>query len=95
MNQRGASSPSTRLVRGEKSGNNLHSDHRGPSCDGRYALCVLRFPVATVVAMVADGMSAQEIIAEHPDLELGDVAEALKYAAEALKERELSLRKPA
>ena len=55
----------------------------------------LRFPVATIVAMVADGMSAQEIIAEHPDLELGDVGEALKYAAEALKERELPLRKPA
>lgn len=55
----------------------------------------LRFPVATVVAMVADGMSAQEIVAEHPDLELGDVTEALKYAAEALRERELPLRKPA
>ncbi|MCH9667419.1 MAG: DUF433 domain-containing protein [Actinomycetia bacterium] len=55
----------------------------------------LRFPVATIVAMVADGMSAHEIIAEHPDLELGDVGEALKYAAEALKERELPLRKPA
>lgn len=55
----------------------------------------LRFPVATIVAMVADGMSAQEIVAEHPDLELGDVGEALKYAAEALKERELPLRKPA
>lgn len=40
-------------------------------------------------------MSAQEIVAEHPDLELGDVAEALKYAAEALRERELPLRKPA
>lgn len=55
----------------------------------------LRFPVATVVAMVADGMSAPEIVAEHPDLELGDVTEALKYAAEALRERELPLRKPA
>ncbi len=55
----------------------------------------LRFPVATVVAMVADGMSAPEIVAEHPDLEFGDVTEALKYAAEALRERELPLRKPA
>lgn len=55
----------------------------------------LRFPVATVVAMVADGMSAQEIVAEHPDLELGDVAEALKYAAQTLRERELPLRNPA
>ena len=28
----------------------------------------LRFPVATVVAMVADGMTNDEILAEHPDL---------------------------
>ena len=35
----------------------------------------LRFPVATVVAMVADGMSTEEIVAEHPDLEAADVAE--------------------
>jgi uncharacterized protein (DUF433 family) len=28
----------------------------------------LRFPVATVVEMVADGMTADEILAEHPDL---------------------------
>jgi Protein of unknown function (DUF433) len=28
----------------------------------------LRFPVATVVAMVADGMTTDEILAEHPDL---------------------------
>ena len=28
----------------------------------------LRFPVATVVAMVADGMTIEEILTEHPDL---------------------------
>ncbi len=55
----------------------------------------MRFPVASVVAMVADGMSSQDIVAEHPDLELEDVSEALKYAAEALRERELPLRHPA
>ena len=52
----------------------------------------LRFPVATVVAMVADGMSFEEILAEHPDLEREDIAEALRYAAKAVKERELPLR---
>ncbi len=52
----------------------------------------LRMPVATVVAMVADGMSVAEITAEHPDLEPEDVAEALHYAAEALRERELPIR---
>ncbi len=54
----------------------------------------LRFPVATVVAMVADGMSTQEILAEHPDLEAEDVAQCLRYAALAVQERELPLRLP-
>jgi uncharacterized protein (DUF433 family) len=55
----------------------------------------LRFPVATVVAMVADGMTKDEILREHPDLELGDISEALHYAALAVQERELPLRLPA
>ncbi|MBP7405160.1 MAG: DUF433 domain-containing protein [Candidatus Microthrix sp.] len=39
----------------------------------------LRFPVATVVAMVADGMTHDEILREHPDLELDDISAALSY----------------
>ena len=38
----------------------------------------LRIPVATVVAMVADGMSTDEIVADLPDLTAEDVAEALR-----------------
>jgi uncharacterized protein (DUF433 family) len=52
----------------------------------------LRIPVASVVAMLADGMTAEEIVTELPDLVPEDVAEALRYAAEALRERELPLR---
>lgn len=52
----------------------------------------LRMPVATVVAMVADGMTTNEILAEHPDLTPEDIHEALLYAAEAVRERELPLR---
>lgn len=52
----------------------------------------LRIPVATVVAMVADGMTTGEILAEHPDLTREDIHEALLYAAEAVRERELPLR---
>jgi len=55
----------------------------------------LRFPVATIVAMVADGMTTAEILAEHPDLEADDITEALHYAAVAVRERELPLRLPA
>lgn len=55
----------------------------------------LRFPVASVVAMVADGMMVEEILGEHPDLEIDDIAECLRYAALAVQERELPLRQPA
>jgi uncharacterized protein (DUF433 family) len=55
----------------------------------------MRFPVATVVAMVADGMTVDEILAEHPDLEAEDIAECLRYAALAVQERELPLRRSA
>jgi uncharacterized protein (DUF433 family) len=54
----------------------------------------LRIPVATVVGMVADGMSTSDILAAYPDLEAEDVAEALHYAAEAVRERELPLSTP-
>jgi uncharacterized protein (DUF433 family) len=55
----------------------------------------LRMPVASVVAMVADGMTVSEILAEHPGLTPEDVREALQYAAEAVRERELPLRRTA
>jgi uncharacterized protein (DUF433 family) len=55
----------------------------------------MRVPVATVVAMVADGMSVQEVLDDLPYLEAEDVAESLRYAAEAVRERELPLTRPA
>jgi len=54
----------------------------------------LRIPVATVVAMFADGMLETEILAAYPDLERDDIFEALQYAAEAVCERELPLVAP-
>lgn len=55
----------------------------------------LRVTVATVVTMVADGMSMDEILVDLPYLEREDVVEALSYAAEAVRERELPLTRPA
>ncbi len=52
----------------------------------------LRIPVATVMDMVADRMSEQEILEAFPDLERDDIREALRFAAEAVRERELPLR---
>jgi len=54
----------------------------------------LRIPVATVVGMVADGMVEAEILRAYPDLAAADIQEALQYAAEAVRERELPLAAP-
>lgn len=48
-----------------------------------------RIPVATVVGMVANGMTFESILAEYPDLEKEDLFEALAFAAEAVRERQL------
>ena len=51
----------------------------------------LRIPVATGVGMVAEGMAREEILRAYPDLEAEDIDEALRYAAAAVRERELPL----
>ena len=64
---------------------------RADQMDGVPCIRGLRIPVATVVGMIAEGMTADEILEAYPDLELADVQEALQYAAEAVRERELPL----
>jgi uncharacterized protein (DUF433 family) len=51
----------------------------------------LRIPVATVVSMVADGMSEEDILRAYPDHEREDIREALQYAAAAVREREIPI----
>ena len=57
-------------------------------------LCIrgLRIPVAAVIDMVADGMSPADIIDAFPDLQPQDVEQALHYAAESVREREIPIR---
>jgi uncharacterized protein (DUF433 family) len=54
----------------------------------------LRIPVATVIAMFADRMTEPEILKAYPDLDAEDIHESLRYAAEAVRERELPLSIP-
>jgi uncharacterized protein (DUF433 family) len=54
----------------------------------------LRIPVATIVGMIADGMAEAEILAAYPDLEAEDIRAALRYAADAVRERALPLTIP-
>jgi uncharacterized protein (DUF433 family) len=64
---------------------------RGGQMGGVPSIRGLRIPVATVVGMLADGMSDAEILAAYPDLEVEDIRESMRYAAEAVRERELPL----
>jgi uncharacterized protein (DUF433 family) len=59
--------------------------------DGLPCIRGLRIPIATVVAMLADGMSELEILGAYPDLEAEDIREALRFAADAVSERALPL----
>jgi len=49
----------------------------------------LRIPVATVIGMVANRMTDKEILDAFPDLEREDIHEALLFAAQAVRERQI------
>jgi uncharacterized protein (DUF433 family) len=51
----------------------------------------LRIPVATVLKMLAAGMTEDEILSDYPDLEREDIRESLRFAAAAVLEQELPL----
>lgn len=51
----------------------------------------LRIPVATVLRLLAGGLSEQQILHEYPDLEPEDIHECLRFAAVSAMERELPL----
>jgi uncharacterized protein (DUF433 family) len=51
----------------------------------------LRIPVATVLRLLAGGLTKSEILSEYPDLEADDIRECLRCAAAAAMERELPL----
>jgi len=63
--------------------------------DGVPCIRHLRIPVAAIVGMIADGMSAEEILEAYPDVEREDIREALYFAANAVKERQIPLSIPA
>ncbi|MFQ5605826.1 MAG: DUF433 domain-containing protein [bacterium] len=63
----------------------VHPDQMG----GVPCIRGLRIPVATIVGMVANRMTEKEILAAYPDLDPEDVQEALLFAAQAVRERQL------
>jgi uncharacterized protein (DUF433 family) len=51
----------------------------------------IRIPVATVLRMLAGGMTEPEILGDYPDLRIEDIRECLRFAAVSAMERELPL----
>ncbi len=65
-------------------------DHR--IMGGAPCIAGTRIPVATVVSMVAEGMTVDRIVGDFPQLDAEAVRQALVFAADAVRERELPLR---
>lgn len=51
----------------------------------------LRMPIATILAMFAEGYNIDKILYDHPELEKDDINEVLNYAADALRFREIPI----
>ncbi len=49
-------------------------------CHGKPIVRGMRWPVEVVLDMLSSGMKAEEIVKEHPELELKDITVCLNYA---------------
>lgn len=54
---------------------------------GKPCIRGMRVPVATVLGMLAEGRSAEAILADYPYLEPEDISAALAYGAKLANER--------
>ena len=50
-------------------------------CHGQPTVRGLRYPVATLLDLLASGMTIEEVIEDHPDLERDDLLAALEFGA--------------
>jgi len=47
----------------------------------------MRYPVETIVDLLASGMTYDEVLGDYPDLELDDILAALEFAAKVTRTR--------
>jgi uncharacterized protein (DUF433 family) len=53
-------------------------------CGGRPCIRGMRIRVSDILEMLADGVSAETILADFPDLEPEDISAALRFAAKRI-----------
>ncbi|MGI8753013.1 MAG: DUF433 domain-containing protein [Acidimicrobiales bacterium] len=56
-------------------------------CHGQPTVRGLRYPVENLLELLASGMTIEEIIEDHPDLERDDLLAALEFGALASGQR--------
>ena len=59
-------------------------------CHGSPTIRGLRYPVELIVDLLAGGMTADDVLADYPDLELDDILAALEFAANVTRTRSVS-----
>ena len=58
-------------------------------CHGKPCIRHMRWPVEVIIDLIASGMSFDEIIADHAELEKNDILAALTYAKITLSGKSL------
>jgi uncharacterized protein (DUF433 family) len=61
-------------------------------CHGKPVIRGLRYPVSTLLELLASGMTPEEILQDYPDLEMDDLRAALLYAARLSEVKHMATR---
>jgi uncharacterized protein (DUF433 family) len=59
-------------------------------CHGKACIRHMRWPVEVIIDMIAAGMTFDQIIIDHPELEKEDILASLEYAKITLSGKSLS-----
>jgi len=59
-------------------------------CHGKACIRHMRWPVEVIIDLIASGMSFDDIITDHPELEKDDIMASLTYAKIVLSGRSLA-----
>ncbi len=60
-------------------------------CHGKPTVRGLRYPVESLLELLASGMTIEEVIEDHPDLERDDLLAALEFGALVSGQRQVPL----
>lgn len=59
-------------------------------CHGKPCIRGMRWPVEVILDMLSSGMSIEEILGDHPELESDDILAALRFAKVSVSGRSLA-----